>query len=538
MSKAKKYNIILLILCLVFFVGYSFLVLSTWLPNYLDLKHFIFNWPDANANYFFASLFASTDALFLFEPLNEITSNLIHTRSINVLDANLVPVTFLPALFLFGLSAKVLGSVGILFLSPLLAVLTGYLIYRLTYYIFKDLDIAFLTALLLLALAPWFYFANVVMLPTILFIFLVSLGFFCLANSLLKRDKNNFWWFCSTLVLSTAIVVRPTEIVWLTLLTIVVLYVKRHHLNFKRIFISFLVLATVVWLFLWGNNIVYGDYLSFGYLNLQSNTLSPEFNGHSGSFLDTIKLLIIPFGFDLALIAKNFVKYFLVIILYQVLFAGGGLILMLFNDRVKYAWKKYFLLTPFIFLIILLFYGSWNLADPLVKELNKISISYVRYFMPLYIWILPLAAYGLKKLFYSKNKVSKLALYTITAVIMISSIRFSFYSTYDGLFATQETLQEYYYQFKQVKEIVPQDSIIITERSDKLFFPYYKVIAPQGDLPLWSRVANLELPIYYYTTKSDTELLIDQNKANQVNLNMEKVGDIWHNFRLYKIINQ
>ena len=187
LNKNKKFNIIIIILCLAFFALYSFLIFSTWLPNWQEWQHLIFNWPDANANYFFVNIFSDYSIFQYFEVYNELTNNLLHTRSINVIDANLVPMTWLPVIAIWGWLAKLLGSFGVLFVTPALASISVYLAYRLTFYIFKDIDLAFLVALLLLPLAPWMYFANIVMLPHILFIFLVLSGWLLIV----KHWQNN-----------------------------------------------------------------------------------------------------------------------------------------------------------------------------------------------------------------------------------------------------------------------------------------------------------------------------------------------------------
>lgn len=91
---------------------------------------------------------------------------------------------------IFGTAFKFLGPIGILFLTPALASLSVFIIYRLFYRIFNDLDVSLVIALLLLPLAPWLFFANVVMLPTILFIFLLASGLLALFKS--WQEKRMF----------------------------------------------------------------------------------------------------------------------------------------------------------------------------------------------------------------------------------------------------------------------------------------------------------------------------------------------------------
>ena len=518
MSKTKKYNLIFLCLAIVFFLLYSYTALATWLPNWLTFKHLIFNWPDANANYFFAQLFADTGSFRLVEILNGIGENIIHTRSMNIVDLYMVPVTFLPALTIFSLGFKLLGGVGILFLTPLLATLTVYFVYRLAIYLF-DIDLAFLIALLLFPLAPWLYFSNVVMLPTILFIFLLVAGFLSFAKYV---QKQTWWyWLLTSLLLSLAILVRPTEILWVSILIIFVFILNRRYLNWQNIVSAVVTFGFLGWVALWLNKLTYGGYFSIGYLSFeggsnelgQSNTLNP------------LKLLIAPFGFDLWLIIKNFYKYFFEIVVVHFILAIAGVVYLLSKRKVDRVWKYYFIVAKIISILILIYYGSWYLADPLVLELNKISISYVRYFLPLYILILPLTALALRNIFWRQKKIKWLAPVIILFLTVIS-LKVAFYSTNDGLFATQRTLRTYYTQYRLVSERVEEDSIIISERSDKVFWPKYRVIVREdgGRIPFWMRVYRITKNnnIYYY---ADLSRLEEEKEAAKLrSLELEEIA--------------
>ena len=491
-NKEKHFNIIISILCFLFFLIYSYTSFKIHLPNYLELKHLIFNWPDANANYFFAQI----NSLSFFEPLNTVTNNLIHTRSMNVFDYSLVPVTFLPVVLVFIFFFKILGPIGILFLTPLLASLTGYIVYRLSYLIFKDLSLSFLISFFLLSLGPWLFFANMVMLPTILFIFLLSLGF------LLYR-KN---YILGSSLISLAIIVRPTEIVWILALILIIAIYNRKRFNLKKSIVSFIIFLLFLSLFLYLNKITYGNYFNLGYFNLQNNTLPTEFSDSSSNYL---KMIFIPFGFNLYLVLKNFFNYFVQFSYTYIIAAIVSLISLLFRFKVnkefkeRRIWKYYLIFLLTVFPIILIYYGSWDIVDPLVKELNTISISYVRYFLPLFILILPLSALFFDIITFRNKEFNKIYRMIILSLAFIyPSFSLAFLSTNDGLFKNNENLLEYYDQFKQVKEIVHKDSVIISERSDKVFFPYYKTITLEETEDFWNRVDNInDRDVYYYTDR-------------------------------------
>jgi len=404
-----------------------------------------------------------------------------------------------------------------------LASISVYIVYKLVFYIFKDIHLAFLVALLLLPLAPWLYFANITMLPHILFIFLLLAGWLLI----IKHWQNNkiLYWILGSLLLSLAVVVRPTEIIWLALISILILLWQRQHINFKKILISLLIFTLIIAWFLYLNKFTYGSIFSFGYLNLQTGGTTSEL---TNSWL--------PFGFNFKLILTNFFKYFISLQSFHFTFAVAGFILMWFkikkgtHNATTHIWQKYFKLSLIIFVVILLFYGSWDIADPLVKELNTISISYVRYFLPLYIWILPLVALGIKVLFYNRDKLNYTAYLIMIIGLSIFSFKTAFFAKHDGLLATRDNINIYYQQFAAVKDIAPQNSVMITDRSDKIFFPYYKVVVPQGDLPLFERLDNIVVyaNIYYFTDKKFEDIDLSPLQITEEHI-------INNNFKLYKV---
>ena len=111
----------------------------------------------------------------------------------------------------------------------------------------------------------------------------------------------------------------------------------------------------------------------------------------------------------------------------------------------------------------------------------------------------------------------------LSLAFLIPSFSLSFLANNDGLFKNEENLRKYYEVFKEVKEIISEDSVIITERSDKIFFPYYKVIVFEDNDTFWTRVDKInEREVYYYTERE-----IDFEYLNIINMN--------NNFKLIKI---
>jgi hypothetical protein len=500
---------------------YSFTIFFSWWPQWFEARHLIFNWPDANANYFFAKLFANNYHLSYLEPLNTLSDNLLHSRSINVIDAKLVSVTFLPNIIIFALFYKILGALGVLFLVPLLAIISAYFFYRILKIVFDE-KIALIALLLLLPFAPWLYFANLAMLSNILFISLaLGAGYFWA----LKK------YYLSVLFLSLALICRPSEFILMLVFFGFLFYWQRLELK-KYLPLSLLILFIFGASFLLLNYLVYGSVFSAGYFNLQTQNLPTEFVDKNNSPIVLLKLLFAPFGFNFKLIIYNFSKYFVKIFLPYLILAILAIVYSIKRSQNKILWQRYLSMASLASLFLLIYYASWDLADPLVKNLNLISNSYVRYFLPLYIIWLPFAALAIADLFYKKYLTQ-----LIISALAIISIYTAFWVKPDGLLEHRYYLHLYFQQFQEVKNIAPEQAIIISEREDKVFFPYYRVVVPQGDLPTWSRVEKIisQAPVYYFTNKSAEDLAKEQIYAKANNLELVSPVDISGGFKLYQV---
>jgi len=532
----NKYNIILAILCVAFFFVYAYLAITFWLPEFESIGHLVFNWPDSSANYFFANNLATSGSMIKSMITNMYTDNLIHARSINVIDTNLVPMTFLPAIMIWGVLFKVVNQY-ILLLTPALASITVYLYYRLVRRVIGSREIGFWSALLLLPLAPWLYFANISMLPVILFIFMIVAGSLCLTISFQQNIKSFSWWTLGSLLIGLGLIIRPTESLWVLAAWALVTFWQRKQMSLAKYIAAIVSLAVMFGSFFYLNFGVYGSWLNIGYQNLQEGGWPTEFLGQTNIFGAFMAALVAPFGIDVKTIGANIIKYIVQLQMFHVGLAMAGALLILFQKKTQY--KKYLAVSALISLLLIIYYGSWRLADPLVLSLNTISISYVRYFMPIYMLSLPLVAYFLRRVFYTKSKYMIWSIYLLLMILATMSIRQAFVTKYDGLIATKQTLQSYHEQFLGVQKIAEAGSFIYSERSDKVFFPYYHVIVPQGDLPLWERIAKIPRlsQVYYYTDQEPADLEDEVAQMQQYKLNLVQVGQV-QNFYLYEIIHQ
>jgi hypothetical protein len=186
--------------------------------------------------------------------------------------------------------------------------------------------------------------------------------------------------------------------------------------------------------------------------------------------------------------------------------ALAGIVIFLKKYHVK-AQATYFLMIFCVSLYLAVYYGSWVFADQLTLNLNKLGVSYVRYFLPIYIFALPLVTIFMMyfvNLF--KNKKLKILTSIFLALVIVGfSLAALFISGEDNLVKTKQYLNDYKQINQQVINMTEAKAVIISERSDKIFFPERKVIGrwEAKDFNFWLSLLANNIPLYYYAYESE-----------------------------------
>ncbi|MBU1131897.1 hypothetical protein KKC32_01430 [Patescibacteria group bacterium] len=517
-NKPNSTTIILILLGILFFVVYSFLTITTTLPSAEKYDYqFIFGWPDEMANHFFISQFIETNHFSLAVPENIELQNVIHPRSVNIFNSNLVPMGFLGMLILYGIIGKLIGASAVLFLTPLLAVFAVFFFYGIIKIVFNR-KIAFISAVLLFTLATYCYYANMAMLSNILFIFLLLAGIYFILKSADNRSKLVYTGI-GALLISSSLIVRTSEIMFVAPLIIIPFIAYYREINWRQIIIFLSVLLFPILLLCYFNNDLYGNCFSLGYLKMNGaeniiDRLPGEFSVDSGSSLISyFKLAIIPFGFHPRLIFFNLNKYFFHLLWPYFFLFLGGLSVWFFNFYKKNYSKKesIFILSFFASCFFLcISYGSWQFLDPIVLKYNTIGSSYARYWIPLNIFMLPVIAY----LFFHILEMKKFKIFKYIVIVFFTialsafSLVLAFYSPQDGLVDQREIISGNYDKAASVDRMIEKNAIVITDRADKLFFPRRRTVVFNSDdsiFPKLKKAIETE-QIYYFTTMSDAEI--------------------------------
>lgn len=519
--RKHRFFIILLFSAIIFFFIYSFLIFGQvfskqiYGPEY-NGSRIILNSPDETANFFFSKLYAEDNTLSVFEPLEFISNNLVKPRSVKVINGYLVPGSFLGMILIYGIIAKIF-SIGVInFLTPLIAVIAVLFFYGLVKEIF-DSKIAFVSAWLLFIHPAFWYYSCRGLLPNVLLISLLIIAFYFILISFKNYSKNYWNWVFTILAgifMGLALTVRPTEYVWimLILLILAIFYFKKIEFTKLVVFVSviFLIFLPIFYF----DTILYSQPYLTGYsladtiyplkTTLEEVKITTNFEVLKPPPLNEGYLkYIYPFAFNLKNIVKNFIFYYVKFFWWLNILWVLGLIFYLINYRKEKGKIIYLVIFFLITIWLVLYYATWLFFDNVTPQRVTIGNSYIRYWLPSFIMSLPL----ISVLIISLSKIK----YTILKIFLVSFVFFAvvffnaeitFWKGEESLVQALSNLVEYQVKADKVLSLTPADALIITNRSDKLFFPLRKVAYYiNNDFTLINHLPRLleKMPIYWFT---------------------------------------
>lgn len=570
------------LLALVFFI-------SSASFNYLSQTDGYIKWssPDETANYFFAKNFAATGQLAFFSPANISGDNLVMPRSVRTDFGWIKPVSFLGIILLYGGLASIFGLMIIPYLTPFFAALGIIIFYLIIRRLFSR-RVGLWSAFLLASFPVYVYYTVRSMFHNVLFIVLVLAGIYLFILALghksaesKNRPKVKFlslptdWrlWsehlaaLISGLAIGGAAITRTSELLWLgpALFLIWLFYARRFGFIKLCLFLSGLVLPLIP--IAYYNQVLYNSFWHGGYNEMNRSldniaqaggqfwqfTWSRQFI-YIRHYLGQIFRTVFYFGFNYDQSLKMFQHY--VLEMFPALFYTGlaGLLLLIIQNcrRFQKKYLAYFLAWLFSATFLVFYYGSWKFNDNPDLTHFTIGNSYTRYWLPLYIGLMPLAALALVRISHALLLIKKgtaapirklLATGLQSAVILvfiISSLFFVLYGSEEGLTYLFYNNQQEKVNTERVWALTEPNAIIITRYYDKFFWPERQVI--MGTIPdqeVLTAVVKLvkDYPIYYYNffLGSEDVTYLDERKLAPYGLDMRLIKKLNAKFGLYKL---
>jgi 4-amino-4-deoxy-L-arabinose transferase-like glycosyltransferase len=578
--------LILVGLALIFFIG-------TASFNYLTQESDYVKWgsPDETANYYFSKKLAEEGELLYFEPATQLSEDLVMPRSMRT-DAGLVkPVSFLGIILTYGFLGSIFGSQVIPFLTPALASLGIIFFYLLVKRVFRSKRLALISASLLATFPVYIYYTVRSLFHNVLFIVWLLIGAYLISLALGGKRRQSVWWelknkflsfkinkprlkkllaaFFGGVFIGLAIITRTSELIWLAPAGLILwlFYAKRFGLSRLLLFLAGLFLAFIPMLY-W-NSVLYDGAWRGGY-NEMNNSLA-ELSAATGDTLirplasqladykqlaKTVFNNVFYFGFDKEQSILMFERYLVNMFPWLVGLAYLGIVILLAQNLKKWQ-KKY--LAYLLFLgavggILVFYYGSWLFNDNPNPKSFTIGNSYTRYWLPIYLLLIPLAALSIERFSASLFSLGKRIKPRLTNILVAGSqaaivltiaavnLNFVLFGSEEGLvYAYHNSLAEQALT-RKVFALTDERGVIITQYYDKFFFPERKIIMgtiPNEQILRAAQGLVREYPVYYYNFYLDEAAVdyLNERKLPDYNLQIKLISKTNPQFGLYQLSN-
>ena len=550
-----KKNLNLLLVCLLA-LGFFLLTSLTIIANQPRGTYYLWSSPDESANYYFTLNYAISGELSVFDRAGVVSEGWTSPRSLRNDLGFLKPVSFPGIILVYGSIAYFFGLAFIPFLTPLFAAFGIIIFYFLIRRFFRE-RVALWSAFLLAFFPVYIYYSVRAMFHNILFIVLLLAGLYLLSSAISKVNKkkkldllenikniklgekivkflslgdDTSRWvsfissFFAGVFIGLALITRTSEALWLSplLFLIWLFYARRFGLIRLLLFLAGLFLALLPAAYY--NQILYGSYVYGGYNELNSSIdeisqigtdLALGFNlSYLQGLLNELETLIFYFGFKPLQSLGMFQAY--IVKMFPLIFWPGvfGFIILMIRSfsRPKKKIILYLLGGLLISAFLIFYYGSWKFNDN--PDVTRVTIgnSYTRYWLAIYLWLMPLGAWFLVRfsqaLFRSK-KIAKNWRQNFASIFqaffifiyLSSSLVFVFFGSEEGLiYSRYNKLKD-----KKAADLVlnntEKNAVIINRYNDKYFFPQRRVIMatfPDDDLTkIASEIIDF-YPIYYF----------------------------------------
>lgn len=457
----------------------------------------IWNSPDETANAFFIRELAQGRGLAVGDSEVISSGGLIHPRSVAVRDGLLVPGSFIGMILFYALPVFLFGSAVLPFLTPFFSALAliafGSILKK-----YLSLRAARLSVILALFHPAFWYYANRGLFHNVFFLDCVIFTFYFASVrpfSVLAQKYGHFGRFAPYLdgvlaggIFMLALAVRTFEAFWLLPLVLILLWACRHNLPKATLGAIVGVIIFTGVLFLLISAAIYGSFLPSGYPSIE----------------------LLPFGFSFRNMFRNGIWYGKLFFWWHTLIAGLGIIYLIYL-RIKAKapvalWRGFLALLGVSFFLFIIYGSGVYLDSPDPRQIT-IGNSLVRYWLPLYISCIPFGAWFLDQVAgrIKSLAIQRIFLTLVVAAMGILSFRVVFYGAGEGLIKVMAELNRYREIRAVVLAVTPPKAIIISDRSDKIFFPYRHVAVGIGAPEIVNSLDNLVSAgsLYIYALKMD-----------------------------------
>ena len=520
-SRGKERLLLLILIALAVFLYAGF---SYGLP-------WRFNSPDEAANAFFSQRVAQGQKLAAPAELNEITVNpIVHPRSTQLVQGKLAPASFLGLPLIVGTIGRVLGQGILPYITPLLAALGLGCFFFIVRGLSGQRPAVLATVLLAMTPAFWYYHSRSFFHNALFFDFLLLAV--CLLFQAVKTKKA--WvYLVAGLALGLTLSLRTSEIFWMTAAGLVWLGLNWRQVKWRYLWLLILGVLISFSPVLVTNYHIYGSVLSVGYR--QDLLLAGDLKQAMG----LLSQLVLPFGFHPRVILATVTNYLVELTWWWTVLAGAGIVYLLaIWRRLSRPAKSFAVALLVVCGWLVVVYGSWQFNDNPDPSATTLGTSYVRYWLPIYGFLLWPASLALARL--TERKWGKEFILALVGCYAVLSALLVWWEPAEGLAQVRANVQRFEVWAGEGRALTEADSVIVTGMTDKLFWPERKVIydlVNPADYEAVGKLLAWGTPVYWF---HPTWFQDDFNYVNQrlsafgLELTPRQYG--WQDFSLYKFV--
>jgi hypothetical protein len=327
-------------------------------------------------------------------------------------------------------------------------------------------------------------------------------------------------------------VVRSSEVVWVTILFVALLYFSRKKIDWKKASIGFLMLLIFAIPIVYFNVQNNGSATSVAYLE----NIGPE----SHAIFHYVKKIILPFGFhpnNMKFTIYNFI--FKLIWWYSIALLISLIFIFIKRKKIQKEHWLYIGLWSFLSIFLFVYYGSWLFFDNPDPRAVTIGSSYLRYMLPYFVFGIPLIAWALSKIKFRKKYFNNLIIILILGFMFLNSYLIVMKCPQEGILKISNDLKIYQNRTNLIIAYTEPRSIIMTSRADKYIFPYRNVLYLKSevyDYENFDKLLNEDISLYYFGFRFKENNIDDVlNKFYRKGLDLSKAIFIDGDHALYKI---
>ncbi len=457
--------------------------------------------PDETANAVIARRLAETGRVAIPDQIIPHTA-WVHPRSFVGQAGSLLPVGFLGMSLVLGIMYKISGTFGMNLFTPLLVISVLYPLW--TWSRRWGLLGQIATLLGWLSFPTVILYANRGLFSGLAVVCLTLWACWCL-----HRSRSAPYLVIAGALVGLALAMRPIESIWIVPWLWLARSMGEGRVLSRRMdtydaLLFFFPLGLIAGGFAWLGSKAYGSWFTAGYQLRDMAAVSLDQPTHVAlNNSDHVQLIHAwPFGFHPRAVWHNVRAYFFSYLWpWVALTIGVGIAYL--RQRVHWRWIAVVVWTCTSLSLV---YGQALYQDHVRFQQVAVANSFLRYVLPLSVFF----AFALGWCVFRLSQLQKHGRIAAIALILImcgSGYWTAFFRDDEGLWQNTKELQKYSDIRQQAVRVLDPDTVVLSDRSDKIFFPVFRAVSP---LPETYRIMELlqrQIPVAIFLRTQTTEQL-------------------------------